>query len=108
MVFFEKKYRIRKENYETFWLGGISSKWSSPDGGEIESCCVLTTESNELIKPLIIACLLLCPMDMRNNGQSKLKILELKGLLPIMMGWSTYGWVVEEVNKKPSDQMSLF
>ena len=23
--FFEKKYRIRKDNYETFWLGGI---WS--------------------------------------------------------------------------------
>ena len=34
--FFEKKYRIRKENYETFWLGGIWSKWSSPDGAELE------------------------------------------------------------------------
>ena len=25
--FFEKKFRIRKENYETFWLGGIWSRW---------------------------------------------------------------------------------
>ena len=33
---------------------------------------------------------------------------ELKGLLPIMMGWSPEGWVVEEVIKKPTDQMSLF
>ena len=33
---------------------------------------------------------------------------ELKGLLPIMMGWSPEGWVVEDAIKKPSDQMSLF
>ena len=33
--FWEKKNLIRKENYETFWLGGIWSKWSSPDGAEI-------------------------------------------------------------------------
>ena len=50
--FFEKNYRIRKENYETFWLGGIWSKWSSPDGAELESCCVLTTKPNDLVKPL--------------------------------------------------------
>ena len=33
---------------------------------------------------------------------------ELKGLLPIMMGWSPHGWVAEEVNKKATYQMSLF
>ena len=50
--FFEKKFRVRKENYETFWLGGIWSKWTSTDGTEIESCCVLTTKPNDLIKPI--------------------------------------------------------
>ena len=34
--------------------------------------------------------------------------VELKGLLPIMMGWKSYGWVLEEINKKQTDQMSLF
>ena len=33
---------------------------------------------------------------------------ELKGLNQIMMGWSPNGWVVEDINKKPTDQMSLF
>ena len=33
---------------------------------------------------------------------------ELKGLLSIMMGWSPNGWVSEQVNKKQTDQMSLF
>ena len=32
---------------------------------------------------------------------------ELKGLLPIMLGWPPEGWVVEEVSKKSSDQMSF-
>ena len=33
---------------------------------------------------------------------------ELKVLLPIMMSWSPDGWISEEVNRKQSDQMSLF
>ena len=33
---------------------------------------------------------------------------ELKGLLPIMMSWSPDGWLVEEVNEKETNQMSLF
>jgi thiaminase len=33
---------------------------------------------------------------------------ELKGLLQIMTSWSPCGWVVEEVIKKNTDQMSLF
>ena len=45
--FFESKFRIRKENYETFWLGGIWSKWTSPDGFEIESCSIL--KQNQMI-----------------------------------------------------------
>jgi len=33
---------------------------------------------------------------------------ELKGLLPIMMSWSSKGWIKEEVNNKSKDQMNLF
>ena len=33
---------------------------------------------------------------------------ELKGLLPIMTSWSPDGWVVEDLKKKKTDQMSLF
>ena len=107
--FFEKKFRIRKENYETFWLGGIWSKWTSIDGAEIESCAVLTTEPNDLIKPLHHRMPVVIP-----NGYEKLwteevkDSHELKGLLPLMMPWSSNGWVLEEINKKQTNQMSLF
>ena len=33
---------------------------------------------------------------------------ELKGLFPIMMGWSPDGWLLEDLKKKETDQMSLF
>ncbi|MBO8219413.1 SOS response-associated peptidase [Prochlorococcus marinus] len=107
--FFEKKYRIRKENYETFWLAGIWSKWASQNGAEIESCCVLTTEPNDLIKPLHHRMPVVVPNGYEENWTEKVKdFYELKGLLPIMMGWSPDGWVSEQVNKKQTDQMSLF
>jgi len=107
--FFEKKYRIRKDNYETFWLGGIWSKWCSTDGAEIESCCILTTEPNTLVKPIHKRMPVVVPDGYEEQWTKQVKNSdELKCLLPTMMGWSPLGWIVEEVNKKPTDQMSLF
>jgi len=107
--FFEKKYRIRKENYETFWLGGIWSKWISPDGAELESCCVLTTEPNALVKPLHNRMPVVVPDGYEEQWTEQVKDSdELNGLLPILMGWSPHGWLVEDVKKKETDQISLF
>ena len=107
--FFEKRFRIRKENYETFWLGGIWSKWSSPDGTEIESCCVLTTEPNDLIKSLHHRMPVVVPNGFEEKWTEQVKDFdELKELLPIMMSWSPDGWILEEVNKAEINQMSLF
>ena len=33
---------------------------------------------------------------------------ELKGLLPIMTGWNPGDWQIEELNKSPTSQLSLF
>ena len=107
--FFEKKYRIRKKNYETFWLGGIWTKWSSIDGSELESCCVLTTRPNELIKPLHHRMPVVVPEGYEEEWTEQVKDAdELKGLLPIMMGWSPDGWVVEDLEQKDTYQMSFF
>ena len=107
--FFEKKYRIRKENYETFWLGGIWSKWTSPDGAEIESCCILTTEPNDLIKPLHHRMPVVVPNGYEQKWTGSVKDSnELKDLVPIMKVWSSEGWVSELIIEKQTDQMSLF
>jgi putative SOS response-associated peptidase YedK len=106
--FFEKKYLIRKGNYETFWLGGIWSKWTSPDGGELESCCILTTEPNELIKPFNDRMPVIVPKGYEEKWTEQVKDAhQLKDLLPIRLGWSPDGWLLEDMNKK-TNQMSLF
>ena len=107
--FFEKKYRIRKANYETFWLGGIWSKWSSSDGSEIESCCILTTKPNELVEPLHHRMPVVVPEGYEEQWIDQVQdVNELKGLLPILIGWSSDGWLVEDSKNKATNQMSLF
>ena len=107
--FFEKNYRIRMENYETFWLGGIWSKWTADDGTELESCCVLTTEPNELVKPFHNRMPVIVPNGYEEQWTEQIKDTdELKGLLLIMLPWSSDGWLVEDLEKKETGQMSLF
>ena len=107
--FFEKKYRIRKQNFETFWLGGIWSKWISPDGDELESCCVLTTEPNVLIKPFHNRMPVVVPNGYEEEWTEQLKETDkLKDLSSIFLGWSHEGWICEKVNDKPADQLTLF
>ena len=107
--FFEKKLRFRKKNYETFWLGGIWSKWTSPDGAEIESCCILTTAPNDLIKPFHHRMPVVIPYGYEEKWTEQVKDYdELKVLLPLMMCWSPEGWLSEDLNKKQTNQISLF
>ncbi len=90
-------------------MGGIWSKWNSPDGAELESCCILTTKPNELVKPLHHRMPVVVPNGYEELWTAQVKDSdELKRLVPIMMNWSTDGWLVEKVNKKSTDQMSLF
>ena len=107
--FFEKKHIFRKENYETFWLGGIWSKWTSSDGVQLESCCVLTTEPNELVKPLYHRMPVVVPNGYEEKWTEQVKdSYELKELIPLMMGWSSNGWIVENIKKEETNQMLIF
>ena len=107
--FFEKGYRIRKKNYSTFWLGGIWSRWSSPDGAEIESCCILTTEANELVSQLHNRMPVIVPNGIEKKWTENIKNKdELKGLIPIMVGWSPRDWLIEELKKPRTKQLSFF
>ena len=107
--FFEKGYRIRKKNYSTFWLGGIWSRWSSPDGAELESCCILTTEPNELIKPIHYRMPVVIPDGIEEQWTENVKNAdEINELIPLMSCWSPENWLVEEFNESKKRQLCLF
>ena len=90
-------------------MGGIWSKWISPDGAELESCCVLTTEPNDLIKPLHHRMPVIVPNGYEEQWTEQVKDAdELRRLFVIMMSWSPDGWLGEDVKKKETGQMSLF
>ena len=50
--FLEKGYQIGRNDQAIFWLAGLWDRWVGPDGSEVETCCVITTQANALIKPL--------------------------------------------------------
>ena len=82
---------------------------TTADGNELESCCILTTEPNELVKPLHHRMPVVVPEGYEEQWTEQVKDGdELKGLLPILIGWSSDGWLVEDLKNKATDQMSLF
>jgi len=107
--FFEKGFRIRKKNYTTFWLCGIWSRWFSIDGAELESFCLLTTEPNELIKPLHHRMPCVIPNGFEEQWTENFKNAdEINRLLPVIKSWSPEDWLVEKLNNSSTIQMSLF
>tara|TARA_Y100001968_G_scaffold318292_1_gene348316 strand:+ start:268 stop:906 length:639 start_codon:yes stop_codon:yes gene_type:complete len=106
--FLEKGHLISRKDSQTFWLGGIWNRWMSKNGCELDSCCVLTTEPNNLVKqfhnrmPVIIPKGFeeewICPV--KNNQ-------ELEVLKPLMSMWDPKEWKAESTNKSITNQLSF-
>ena len=107
--FFEKGHRIRKKDSQPFWLAGIWNRWMSPEGSELETCCVLTTEPNELIRPLHNRMPVIIPNGLEEDWIAPVKNLaELKALEPMLYGLPSNEWIIEPIIKPNSFQISLF
>jgi putative SOS response-associated peptidase YedK len=48
----KQPFCIRPRNGGLFALAGLWERWHNPQGEEIETCTILTTEANELMRPL--------------------------------------------------------
>jgi putative SOS response-associated peptidase YedK len=48
----KQPYYIRLLNSRIMGLAGLWERWNAEDGSEVETCCILTTEANELVKPI--------------------------------------------------------
>jgi putative SOS response-associated peptidase YedK len=48
----KQPYFIRLANSGLMGFAGLWERWKSEDGTELETCCILTTSANDLMKPI--------------------------------------------------------
>lgn len=48
----KQPFYFRLQNHQPFAFAGLWEHWQSPDGEEIETCTILTTEANELMSSI--------------------------------------------------------
>ncbi len=74
------------------WEGCVWVHWSSPYGSELQTCCILTTTPNALLRPIHDR----MPVVI-NDGWEEAWLLpeeaaELRGLEALMAPWDPAGW----------------
>jgi len=106
--FLEKDHLISRKDTQTFWLGGIWNRWMSQEGSEIESCCVLTTKPNDLVKQFHNRMPVIIPKGREEEWISSVKSAdELKEIKPLMNKWNSEEWKAEPINKPETSQLSF-
>tara|TARA_Y100001968_G_scaffold27593_1_gene21486 strand:- start:216 stop:854 length:639 start_codon:yes stop_codon:yes gene_type:complete len=106
--FLEKGHRITRKDSQTFWLGGLWNRWMSQEGSELESCCVLTTEPNDLVKQFHNRMPVIIPNGLEKEWISSVKNEnELKALKPLMNKWNPEEWKAEPMTKPKTYQLSF-
>lgn len=48
----KRPFLFRFKSRTPFAMAGLWDRWQSPDGSEILSCTIITTEANDLVKPI--------------------------------------------------------
>ena len=48
----KQPYFIRLADDAPFAIAGLWERWSAPDGAAVESCTLITTDANDLLKPI--------------------------------------------------------
>ena len=104
--FFEKGRAIRRTDQRPFWLAGLWERWLGSDGSEVDTCTILTTVANALIRPLHHRMPVLIPDGLEDAWMKSLDGQQLKALEPLLGSWDPDGW--EVVSGSSDGQLSLF
>ena len=103
--FFEKGRAIRRIDRQPFWLAGLWERWLGSDGSEVDTCTVLTTSPNQLVKPLHHRMPVLIPHGLEEAWMAAMDGQQLRALEPLLGPWDPSGW--EVVSGKDDGQLSL-
>ncbi len=88
----QQPYWIRRQDGGPFWLGGLWVHWSRPDGSELQTCCILATTPNALLRPIHDR----MPVVIMDGWEDAWLLLEeaaeLRGLEALMAPLDPAGW----------------
>jgi len=83
---------MRCQDGTPFWLSGLWDHWIAPDGSELQTCCILTTTPNTLLRPIHDR----MPVVIMDGWEEAWLLpdaaAELRGLEALMAPWDPAGW----------------
>ena len=104
-AFFEKGRMIRRVDGQPFWLAGLWERWLGSDGSEVDTCAILTTTPNALLKPLHPRMPVLIPQGLEEAWMAPADGHQLRALEPLLNPWDPRGWQL--VEQESLGQLSL-
>jgi len=96
----KQPWLFRRRDCAPFWLGGLWDRWCGPDGGELESCVVLTTAPNDLLRRVHDRMPVVIPDGLEEAWLGATDGSGLRALEPLMGAWDPAAW--EAVKLEPA------
>ena len=88
----KQPHLIRRCDGAPFWLGGVWDRWLGADGSEIDTCCILTTAPNDLLRPIHERMPVVVPDDRVEPWLMARGAAPLRQLEPLLQPWDPGGW----------------
>ncbi len=97
----KQPWLFRRRDRAPFWLGGLWERWIGPDGGELESCCVLTTAPNDLLRRVHDRMPVVIPEGLEQAWLDPADGPGLRILEPLMAPWDPAAWEAVKLEVAP-------
>ncbi|KEF42922.1 MAG: hypothetical protein ER33_03385 [Cyanobium sp. CACIAM 14] len=100
---FKQPWLFRRRDRRTFWLGGLWDRWLGRDGGELESCVVLTTAPNDLLARVHDRMPVVIPDGLEEAWLESVDGPALRALEPLMAPWDPAAWEAVKLERLPGE-----
>jgi putative SOS response-associated peptidase YedK len=91
---------FRRRDRRPFWLGGLWERWIGADGGELETCVILTTAPNDLLARVHDRMPVTIPEGLEEAWLAPCDGPALRALEPLLAPWDPAGW--EAIRPEPT------
>jgi putative SOS response-associated peptidase YedK len=103
----KQPWLFRRRDGAPFWLGGLWDRWLGEDGGELETCVVLTTTPNDLLARVHDRMPVLIPDGLEQAWLEPADGPALRALEPLLAPWDPAAWEAVKLEQRPAASLQL-